>query len=79
MEKYVIPKVDSENTEEVEVGRYFFSMEKARTTHKCPCGNTVKKGDLRLHVGGYNNVNSGNACTECAIKLKELIGKWIQV
>ena len=69
---YSVPKVD-EDVEDIAVGRFFFSMETARSAHKCHCGNLIKKGDRRLHIGGYNNVNSGNACMECANKLKGLI------
>lgn len=69
---YRIPDVD-EDVEDIVVGRFYFSMETARSAHKCPCGNLIKKGDRRLHVNGHNNTNSGNACIECANRLMELI------
>ena len=73
MKKYnVIPEVD-ETEEVVEIGRYFFSIEKARASQDCRCDKRIKKGEKRLHIGGYNNVNSGNVCMECAKKLAELI------
>jgi len=71
-DKYIIPKVDK--TEEIiTIGRYFFSVEKAKTSYTCYCGNRVKKGDKRLHIGGYNNINSGSVCMVCANKLANLI------
>ena len=63
----------AECVNQIEIGRYFFSIEIAPTSHTCYCGNRVKKGDHRLHVGGYNNINSGNTCMGCARKLAALI------
>jgi len=71
-DKYIIPKVD-ESEDIITIGRYFFSVERARSSHTCYCGNRVKKGDKRLHVGGYNNVNSSNVCMVCANRLADLI------
>ncbi len=61
--------------DQIEIGRYFFSIEIAPTSMSCRCGNRIKKGDHRLHVGAYNNINSGNTCMECARKLAVLISK----
>lgn len=33
------------------------------------CGERMKKGDVRLHVSGKNNMNAGNMCLKCVDRL----------
>ena len=54
-----------DETMTINAGLRYYRFERVKRISKCRCGECMKKGDVRLHVSGKNNMNAGNICIKC--------------